>query len=222
MRSASRQALGRLTSWRSVGPASEAWLVQTGIGELRAASAATVIAGAARFDLFLVAGCAGALDARLRPGDLVVASAVVAEGRRYYTDPAFQARAEEICRRRLLPWYSGALLTSPEAIGTVAARQRAAANTGAIAVEMEASGIARTAQAHGIAFAEVRAVLDTADVELHQSGDFIDPETGRLRPSHALRFVATNPGGAARLLALRRMMVASHQALTEFFAEYLS
>lgn len=222
MRRVSRQSIGRWKTWRADTSAGEVWLVRTGVGSGRAGEAAAAIADQGGFDLFLSAGCAGALAGELRSGDLVVASAAVGNGLHFDADAAFQARAGEICTQRRLPWCSGTMLTSPTVLTSVAARREAASRSGAIAVEMEAAGIAQVASQRGIAFAQVRSVLDTADMELHESGDFMDPESGRLRPLDALRFVATHPGAASHLLALRRMMVAAERALEGFFAEYLA
>jgi nucleoside phosphorylase len=221
MRRVSRQTVGHWRPWRAETPAGEVWLVQTGVGAKRAADAAAAFADSQQFDLFLSVGCAGALSADLRGGDLVVASAAVGDEGSFDTDTGFRARAGDICAVRGLPWHCGAMLTSPTVLTTALQRQEAAARSGAIAVEMEAAGIAAAASRRGIAFAQVRSILDAADIELHESGDFMDAETGRLRVLDTLRFVATHPGATSQLLALRRMMVAAEHALEGFFAVYL-
>jgi adenosylhomocysteine nucleosidase len=222
LRQVSRHPIGRLKTWRGASPLGEVLVVQSGVGLQRAGDAATVIAASGQFDLFISAGCAGALGAELQPGDLVVASDVFGEGLRFDVDADFQARAGEICDRLRLPWQRGGVLTSPTVLTTVASRREAVERSGAIAVEMEAIAIARIAAQHGIAFAEVRSVLDSADIELHESGDFMHPETGRLRPFEVMKFVATRSGAASHLLALRRMMVAAERALESFFEGYFA
>jgi nucleoside phosphorylase len=63
----SRQSIGGWLAWKAKSAAGEVCLVQTGVGPKRAGDAAAVVAASDRFDLFLSAGCAGAL-ARLATG----------------------------------------------------------------------------------------------------------------------------------------------------------
>lgn len=221
MSQVSRQPVGRWPAWRAKVDAGEVWLVQTGVGSSRAGDAAAAVAASGRFDLLLSAGCAGALAPELRPGDLVVASSAVADGQRFGVDAAFESHARQICMQRSLRWHGGPILTSPTMLANAAVKREAASDSGAIAVEMEASAIADVAAQHKVPFGQVRAILDTLDLELHESGDFMDPETGRLRPLDLLRFVATHPSATSHLLALRRMMAAAESALQTFFAGYL-
>jgi adenosylhomocysteine nucleosidase len=218
---ARKQSDGRWKTWTAQTADSSVVLVQTGIGMQLAGQAAASVAASGHFDLFLSAGCAGALAPELGPGDLVVASTIVGPSMRLGTDGAFNDRARQVCKDRNLPIYSGGVLTSPIVLATIAARREAVQASGAIAVEMEAAPIASVAAEHGIPFGEIRAILDSADIELHESGDFMDPESGRVRPLDLLRFVATNPSAAPGLLSLRRMMTAAERTLREFFSAYL-
>jgi hypothetical protein len=68
--------------------------------------------------------------------------------------------------------------------------------------------------------AEVRAILDGVEVELHETGDFMDPESGRLRPLAVMRYVAGHPTATVRLLELRRMAAKADKAVGEFFSGY--
>jgi nucleoside phosphorylase len=221
VRQVSRRQIGRWKTWTARIPAGEVVVVQTGVGPQRAQEAAQAVVSSDRFDLVLSAGCGGALDEALRPGDLVVARSIVADDLRFDTAAEFEARATQICERLHLPIHKGAILTSPTVLTNAAARRAAVQSSGAIAVEMEAAGIARIASAHGVAIGEVRAILDSADVELTESGDFMDPESGRLRPLDVLRFVATHPSAASHLWTLRRMMTSAERTLERFFADYL-
>jgi 4-hydroxy-3-methylbut-2-enyl diphosphate reductase len=143
-------------------------VLATGMGASRARAAAD-LAGLAGTAL-LVAGVAGGLDPRVRPGDLVVASEVWANEVR-----AGEVRAGEVraggavtpvpsapllagaLRRLGLPVHVGPVVCTPT-VSSGAALARLAA-TGAIAVEMEAAALAEVAG--GAPFAVVRAVVDT-------------------------------------------------------------
>ncbi len=221
LRQVERRQIGRWKAWRAALRDGEIVVVQTGVGMERAREAARAVTASGAFDLFLSAGCAGALDGALRAGDLVVARSIVADGARFDSDAVFETRATEVCTRLNLPFRCGPVLTSPLVLTSAVARQKAVEASGAIAVEMEAAGIAQIASEHGVGIGEVRAVLDSADVELHESGDFMDPESGRLKPLGVVRFVASHPSAASHLWALRRMMGAAERSLTGFFAGYL-
>jgi nucleoside phosphorylase len=222
LRQVERRQIDRWKVWTATHGDGEIVVVQTGVGMERAAAAARAVAVSDHFNLFMSAGCAGALDAALRAGDLVVAHSIVADDMRFDSDAAFEAQATEVCARLNLPFRVGAVLTSPIVLTNAAARQKAVEASGAIAVEMEAAAIAQIAYEHGVGIGEVRAVLDSADMELHESGDFIDPESGRLRPLDVVRFVASHPSAASQLWALRRMMGAAERSLRRFFATYLA
>jgi 4-hydroxy-3-methylbut-2-enyl diphosphate reductase len=106
----------------------------------------------------VIAGLAGALDPELRPGDLVVASEVRAEGDAI---PCATELAEEL----------GARIGPIVSLDHVASRaeKRALWETGALAVDMESYWLARSAGDRPVAV--VRAVVDRADRRL------LDPRT---------------------------------------------
>jgi 4-hydroxy-3-methylbut-2-enyl diphosphate reductase len=105
----------------------------------------------------LVAGVAGALQAGLRPGDLVVASEVTDGSTRIPSDSA-PLLAGALARHGLRA-HVGAVFTSA-GIATGAARRRLAAS-GALAVDTETLVLATGAA--GRPFAAVRAIVDTPD-----------------------------------------------------------
>ena len=130
----------------------EAWAtggLRTGMG------ARTFEAGG---DAVVIAGLCGALDPTLRPGDLVVASEVRAEG-------------ETLLCATDLAELLGARVGPVVSLDHVAGRdeKHALAETGAVAVDMESFWLARAAGGRPVAV--VRAVVDTPDRRL------LDPRT---------------------------------------------
>jgi len=223
LRQVRRDRVGRFPAWTGTAAHGEAVLVQTGIGEDHAGAAADAVGGAGRFSLYLSTGCAGALAPDLGPGDLAVATSVVSagSGARIATDDAATDRARHVAARLPMRAVCGALLCSPRVLHSAAAKHDAGTRTGAVAVEMEGAAIGACADRAHVPFAAVRAILDTADTDLHTSEDFVDPASGRVRPLELARHLARHPGAVTQLLALRRMVHAAEQSLDQFFAAYL-
>jgi 4-hydroxy-3-methylbut-2-en-1-yl diphosphate reductase len=162
-------------------------VVRSGMGRRRSAAAATRLAAAGPRPV-LVAGLAGALDPRLRPGDLVVATEVRRAGAAPAPVPTAAPLAAAL-RRLGLRVHLGPLVSHPAPVHGAARVGLAAA--GALAVDMESAWLG--AAAGGGPFAVVRAVVDTPGAPL-------------LRPGTAVR-------GLAALRALRRAAPALHDWL---------
>lgn len=108
-------------------------------------------------------GIAGGLDASLAPGDLVVASGIVVDDRRFGTDPAMTARILGMLARSGVHTVSADLTGVDQAVLSVAGKAALRARTRAAAVDMESHVAAAFADRHGLPFAAIRAVCDPAD-----------------------------------------------------------
>ena len=144
-------------------------VVQSGIGPVRAEAA--LAAPTTRFDLIVSVGLAGALQADLAPGDVLLPDTIVWEGasgleRHTVARPPWTEARERLAIDAALRVHTGALLSSPVVVATVAEKRAAAERAGAIAVEMEAMPIVAAAVARGIPMLALRVVLDGADVSL--------------------------------------------------------
>lgn len=118
-------------------------------------------------------GLAGALAPGLQPGDLVIGSAVLAAGARFECDPEWRTRLVATFHSTAAPSASGderdkeTLVFAADRMITAAAEKQALhASTGAAIVDMESADVARAASAHGLPFAVIRAVSDSADQTL--------------------------------------------------------
>jgi adenosylhomocysteine nucleosidase len=221
LRGVTREPYAGATVWRGTTAACEVWLVKTGMGLARAATAARALRDASRFDLVISTGCAGALAPDLRPGDLAVASTIIGnDGERFETDAT---QREQLCRaaeRAALRSTVGPVLCSKQVLATIA-EKRSAAACGAMAVEMEGAPIAAGAAQAGVAFVSVRAILDTADTELPHMGKVVDPQNGAVKPLALAGYLATHPGALPALLALQEMRRVAEASLEQFFAAWL-
>ena len=106
-------------------------------------------------------GVCGALDPRCRPGDLIVADAVVApDDTRMVCDQAWSA-----CLAAALDTVPRTIQGSDSVVGA-GTKRRAFAATQAAAVDMESHIAAKLATQYGLPFAVLRAVADPADMDI--------------------------------------------------------
>ncbi len=124
------------------------------------------------FGAVLSCGVAGALDPKLRPGDVVIGSLFSGEGRSpglLSAAPATQGSG--LRRRTLVEWlaehlphaHRGTIIGADSIIASAAEKAALYAKTGAIAVDMESHIAARVAERHNLPFAILRTISDTAD-----------------------------------------------------------
>lgn len=222
MRQVRRERLGDFTLWRSTQDDREIWLMKTGMGMHQAQTAAQAMTDAGSFAVFCSTGCAGALAPDMIPGDLAVATEVIGDpsGQRFATHLDHCERARSAAQRLGLRATAGQVLCSPHAL-TTAMSKRAAAAAGSIAVEMEGAPIAARAAAAGIPFISVRAILDTADMELPHAGKFIEPRTGTIKPLALASYLLTHPRALPGLMGMQRMRNAAQLSLERFFGAWL-
>jgi adenosylhomocysteine nucleosidase len=111
-------------------------------------------------------GSAGALDPSLRPGVLLLPATVVAvDGRLARVDADWHARVLQSISG-LLPVHVGPLGEAARVAGTVAEKRRMREHTGAIGIDRESAALGRLAAQAGLPFLAVRAVADTADMDI--------------------------------------------------------
>lgn len=169
-------------------------IVHTGRGHRSAAWARGRTSGGA----VLVAGVAGALDARLRPGDVVVATEVrtVDEARPCPSAPLLAGSL----RRRGLPVHLGPVVSRPR---VVTGRARLdLAGTGALAVDTESAALVATAGPAAV----VRVVVDTPTRGLLSPGTAVRG----LRALHALRAAGPALAEWAAAAGAREVVLLGH------------
>src|SRR5205823_5294736 len=115
-------------------------------------------------ELLYSVGYAGALDPALKVGDLLTPAQIIngSDGSRVHLSKG-----------------QGTLL-SLNAVASVAQKSRLRESYGAQAIDMEASAVARAAEARGVDFRAIKVISDESHFEVPADGRFVDTE-GRFR-----------------------------------------
>ncbi|WP_297323952.1 phosphorylase [Nitrosomonas sp.] len=131
------------------------WLSGMGAQAARAAAEGLCQHGATALVSF---GVAGALDANLKPGDLILPD-VIHAGKQLPVTTAWRNRLQQMLPADITV-VNGILANSAVPLTGEQAKQDLAQATGACAVDMESGAIAEVAAAAGISFIAVRAIID--------------------------------------------------------------
>jgi adenosylhomocysteine nucleosidase len=223
LRQVRRERCDAFTCWKGHAGSNEVWVVKTGMGVDRAAAAVDALGADGGWTIFVSTGCAGGLAADLLPGDLVIASVIEGDGTPEPLTTAADIRAGALATAKAarVPVREGQQLCSRTVLAS-RADKRAAAERGAVVVEMEGGAIAAGAAARGVPLLSVRAILDGAEHELSVPGTVIDPATGNLRPLALAGYLAAHPSAIGGLMAMQRMQNAARDSLERFFAAWLA
>lgn len=186
-------------------------LIQAGIGRDRARRALLAVARRFPFRAAWSLGFAGGLAETLRAGDLVCPAAVLLDDGR--TGQAFGAAPAQAAVRAALSAagiriHDGPLLTVASALRTPEVKRAAHQRTGAVAVDMEAAGVAEAARELEIPWLAIKAVVDAAGEALPAFLAGCTTAQGGLRWQGLLWSLASRRGGRT----LWRLHRASRQA----------
>jgi len=128
-----------------------------GVGAMRAAAAVDAALQAFQPDAVVSTGFCGAVDPEMKVGDVVVATEVAAGERRFASAPV-ATQGPRRCAK-------GVVVSIDHVAQTAAEKARLYAG-GAIAVEMEARGVAERATAYGLPFYCIKVVTDLAGEDM--------------------------------------------------------
>lgn len=171
-------------------------------GRAQAAAEALLAAGAGALVSY---GIAGGLDPALRPGDMVLPESVLLPGGRVV--PVHGAWRDDllVLARGQSPAASGGTLQGSErVVAAVTEKQALFAASGAVAVDMESHAVGRVAQAAGVPFLVIRAVVDPADRPLPRAVVGSTRPDGEPRAGLIVARLALRPWEIAQINRLRR------------------
>jgi adenosylhomocysteine nucleosidase len=150
-------------------------------------------------------GLAGGLDPTLRPGALIVPSAVITGGKRYASDPNLS---------RMLGGSTPHLMLGADAIvASVEEKRRQRGQTGASAVDLESGAVARVAFMQNVPFAVLRAICDPAERALPPAALVALSTHGGIKPWRVLASIAAHPLQLPALLTLVADAAAARRSL---------
>jgi adenosylhomocysteine nucleosidase len=165
----------------------ETVLVCAGIGPEPARRAAEAILALYSPNCVYSVGYAGALEPTVRTGDIL--------------QPARVINTKDGSSSSIVGGHG--TLVSHALIASAAQKTKLREAYNAQAVDMEASAVARAAEARGIAFAVVKAISDEFNFELPATEQFVDTQ-GRFQQTRFAIFIALRPWLWARVAQLER------------------
>jgi adenosylhomocysteine nucleosidase len=218
---------GDLRGFHGHAGSSEIVLIATGIGVRRAQQAAAL--ALERFDRvkgIIITGVAGALDAALPIGRVVLADRLmIRRGDEFAAEMEIEAplahrepfaAALEAAR---ITFAIGPFLTSRRALAKVADKRRAYEALGAIAVDMESAAVALEAAKRELPFVCIRTIMDTAVDEIE--GAYLADENGRVKLLAVAAALMTKPHLVIASMKLMRNLRAATRSMTQAVAAVL-
>jgi nucleoside phosphorylase len=165
-----------------------------------------------KFKYLISTGFAGALDAELRVGHLLLSE--------NFSSPELVASPHlDLANAGL---FLGKLATVPEVVDSKSERDRWAAKSGAAAVDMETEFIAEACAAHRVPLLSVRAISDTPSDPFPAPPEVLfDLEKQKTNFARLASYLVTHPGALLRLNAFRRRVAVARQALTSTLDQLL-
>ncbi len=164
-------------------------LVYSGAGESNAQIAAELLIaqGATRLISW---GCAAALSAALKPGDLVLPESLIdADGKQIDICPDWHSYAVDLLSTTQSV-HTGSLAESKSIVASGSDKKRLYEQTGAIALDMESIAIAKVARKNNLAFLAIRAIADPADMNLPKAIQHSLNKEGVIDLTKLLLFIA--------------------------------
>ncbi len=180
--------------------AAQVLVAHTGMGLESAAAKTEALLAEARPERLLSGGFAGALDPRLRLGDVLAAT--------NFSAPELLTPLGDSIHR-------GVLVSRPRPLELVEEKSALFRETGALAVDMETAAIAAACARAGVPLLSLRAISDRADQALPAPlAEWFDLARQRPRPRRLLMYLWRRPAAIAPFVRFVRGLPVARKALT--------
>jgi hopanoid-associated phosphorylase len=159
-------------------------------------------------------GTAGALAPALAPGDVIVATDVIAaSGGALAAERAWCDTLAAAASAQGLPLHLGALRAVDQPVASAEAKSALYRSCGALAVDMESGAVARAARDAGLPFAVLRVVIDAAGRGLPPAAMAAMAPGGGIDIGGLARELWREPRQIAGLISLARDAAVARRAL---------
>ena len=156
---------------------------------------------------------AGGLDPALAAGTIFLPSEVISpDGVSVATARGWRERLGAALAPQH-PLTQGRLVTTPKAVGSLAAKATLFREMGAAAVDMESMAVAEVAEARELPFIAVRVIVDSAADALPQAVTAAADSEGHLQIWRLMGALARTPADLAPLIRLARRYRAANRSL---------
>lgn len=170
-----------------------------GADNARAASELLITQGATRLISW---GCAAALSASLKPGDLVLADTLIdAEDAQIGIHQDWLKFTKSLLSTHL-KIHSGSLAESLTIVATGKDKKHLHTQTGAVALDMESITIAKVALQNDLPFLAIRAIADPVNMDLPKAINHSLNNEGDIVLGKLLLFIALHPAELPGLIKL--------------------
>jgi adenosylhomocysteine nucleosidase len=156
-------------------------------------------------------GFAGGLDPALRAGTIIIPASIWCDGKLYAAEPTLAARFGGLTPHCLM---AGTAIAAD-----VTTKRRLHAATHAHAIDLESGSVVRVARAHGLPFAVVRAISDSADRDLPPAALLALDQQGGIDLMRVLGSLLRQPNQLPALLRLAFDAARARRALLRLTLE---
>ncbi|MDD2725177.1 MAG: phosphorylase [Methylovulum sp.] len=182
----------RIDKGHSVFIANKLLVAYSGTGHKNAQSAAELLIAKGVTQL-ISWGCAAALDASLKSGDLTLADTLVGSDDMEIAINTDWHRYSKGLLSQSLAVHTGRLAESLSIVSSSKEKQQLQAITGAIALDMESVAVARIAQRNAVPFLAIRAIVDPVTMDLPHAIEYAANGQGDIVLSRLLLFLMLHP-----------------------------
>ncbi|MCL7419507.1 MAG: phosphorylase [Methylobacter sp.] len=138
-------------------------------------------------------GCAAALGASLKPGDLTLADSLIdADKVRFDIASDWHNHTKNILSAQTTV-YTGCLAESSRIVSSSKDKKQLHVQTGAIALDMESIAVAKIARQHALPFLAIRAIVDPVNMNLPKAIDHSLNDQGDVVIGKLLIFLTLHP-----------------------------